>query len=79
VTPNSSRSIDPAPVTERPDDLLRFPDIEARYGIKIATQRHMRANRQGPACFVLCGRVVAYRADVDAWIEAQRAAQMVGV
>ena len=66
-------------MTERPTDLLRLPDIQARYGIPLATLRHMRANSQGPACFLLCGRVVAYRGDVDAWIDAQRAAQLAGV
>jgi predicted DNA-binding transcriptional regulator AlpA len=62
---------------ERPDDILRLPDIEARYGIPLATLRHMRATGQGPKFFVLAGRVVVWRRDFLDWVSAEQVAQAV--
>lgn len=51
---------------------LKLPEISDMTGVPISTLRWMRAtNSGGPKTFVLAGRVVAFRADVEAWVQAQ--------
>jgi predicted DNA-binding transcriptional regulator AlpA len=54
--------------------LMRLPEIAEMTGIPVDTLRFYRQVGKGPKTFKLGRRVVAYESDVNAWIEAQRAA-----
>lgn len=52
---------------------MRVNQASEEYGIPAATLRHWRATGRGPKSYNI-GRSVYYdRADVEAWLEAQRA------
>lgn len=55
-------------------DLMTVPEVAALCRIDAQTVYSWRARGVGPLTFRLNGRVVADRADVEAWIKAQHAA-----
>lgn len=64
----------PSPEPADPTRLLFLDDVSALLQVPVATLRWWRSNKTGPPSFRL-GRRVAYRpADVEAWVEAQFAA-----
>ena len=48
-------------------------------GVPVPTLRWYRATNQGPWSYVIAGRVVYDIADLDAWMDAQKAASVRGV
>ncbi|WP_282946999.1 helix-turn-helix transcriptional regulator [Cellulomonas endometrii] len=52
-------------------DLLKLPEISEQTGVPINTLRSLRASGRGPKTFMLAGRVVAKREDVNAWVQEQ--------
>jgi predicted DNA-binding transcriptional regulator AlpA len=55
--------------------LLQLPEIAAMTTLSVDSLRWLRHVGRGPQTFRLGRRVVAYEADVIAWIEAQCAAE----
>jgi predicted DNA-binding transcriptional regulator AlpA len=55
-------------VQQEPKDLLLLEEISHVSRVPLETLRWFRKNNRGPRTFRLGGRVVAFRADVDAWI-----------
>jgi len=58
--------------------ILRLPEVSDRTGIPLATLRYHRHLGVGIPTFKLGRRVVAYEDEVDAYVQAQRAADTVG-
>lgn len=58
--------------------LLTIKDVAARYPIPEATLRYWRHKGDGPPSARIGRRVVYREADVEAWIEAQFAAEQPG-
>lgn len=54
--------------------LLTMAEVQAMTGTPMDTLRYWRHKGEGPKSFRLGRRVVYDRADVEAWIAAQRAA-----
>lgn len=58
-------------------DLLTIAEVAERLRRPVATVRYWRATGVGPKSARVMGRVVYRAADVEAWIEAQFAAETV--
>lgn len=57
----------------RANRMLTEREVEALYGIGVASLRAMRGKRQGPSYHKLNARCVRYKAeDVEAWIAEHR-------
>lgn len=52
--------------------ILQLPEIAERTTLSVDSLRWLRHTGRGPRTFKLGRRVVAFEADVEAWIEAQR-------
>jgi predicted DNA-binding transcriptional regulator AlpA len=52
--------------------ILRLPEIAEKTGVPVATLRWYRHRGLGPKTFLFAGRVVAYEAEVDEWVESAR-------
>ena len=62
-----------------PDEIMTITEISHDLKVPVNTLRFWRSRGTGPRTFRLGGRVVAKRADVNAWIESQYAADQGGV
>lgn len=52
----------------RPDDLLTVREVSDLTGLAVQTLRNLRTGGQGPAGFILRGRLRYRRSDVEQWI-----------
>ena len=59
-------------------ELLTLRPASEYTGLTVATLRRYRMDNVGPASFILNGKVVYRRADLDKWLADQRAATLRG-
>lgn len=55
-------------------EIMTLSEVAEMTRVPLATLRFYRASDQGPKTWKLGGRVVAYKDDVEAWLDEQYAA-----